>query len=52
MGGSGPATSKVLFDVLPLEGRLSTVERYELGDRMTSHILELGTNPKVAFVGA
>jgi hypothetical protein len=43
--------AKVLIDALALTGNLSTLERYELGKKTTSHVLQLGTNPKVAFVG-
>jgi hypothetical protein len=45
-------TYKVLFEALALTGTLSTIERYELGLKVTEHLTQLGTNPKIAFVGA
>jgi hypothetical protein len=32
-------------------GTLSTLERYELGSKVAVHITQLGTSPKIAFVG-
>ena len=34
-----------------MTGTLSTLERYELGSKVAAHTAELGTNPKIAFVG-
>jgi hypothetical protein len=42
---------KILFNALAVTGTLSTFERYELGSKVAAHITQLGTNPKVAFVG-
>jgi hypothetical protein len=42
---------KVLFNAHAVTGTLSTLERYELGSRVAAHITQLGTSPKVAFVG-
>ena len=43
---------KVLFNSLGVTGSLSTLERYELGSKVATHVTQLGTNPKIAFVGA
>jgi len=42
---------KVLFNGLAATGSLSTLERYELGSKVAAHVTQLGTNPKIAFVG-
>jgi hypothetical protein len=42
---------KLLINALAVAGTLSTLERYELGVKVTAHITQLRTNPKVAFVG-
>src|ERR1700756_4371160 len=42
---------KILINALSVAGTLSTLERYALGVKVTAHITQLRTNPKVAFVG-
>jgi hypothetical protein len=42
---------KLLINALAVAGTLSTLERYALGVKVTAHITQLRTNPKVAFVG-
>jgi hypothetical protein len=42
---------KILFDGLALTGTLSSIERYELGTKVSAHIIHIGSNPKIAFVG-
>jgi hypothetical protein len=42
---------KVLINALAVIGTLSTFERHELGSKVTAHVIQLGTNPKTAFVG-
>src|ERR1700747_3679479 len=42
---------KLLINALAVTSTLSTLERYELGVKVTAHITQLRTNPKVAFVG-
>jgi hypothetical protein len=42
---------KVLFNALAADGSLSTLDRYELGSKVAAHLTQLGTNPKIAFVG-
>jgi hypothetical protein len=42
---------KILVNALLMTGTLTMTDRHDLGARVASHILNLGTNPKVAFVG-
>jgi hypothetical protein len=43
---------KILVNALLMTGTLTMTDRYDLGVGVASHIGNLGTNPKVAFVGA
>jgi hypothetical protein len=43
---------KILVNALLITGTLTMMDRYDLGAKVASHIVNLGTNPKVAFVGA
>jgi hypothetical protein len=43
--------SRILIDARPVDGVLSTFERYELGKQTADYIKERRMNPRVAFVG-
>jgi hypothetical protein len=43
--------SRILIDARPVDGVLSTFERYELGKHTADYIKERRMDPRVAFVG-
>jgi len=43
--------SKILVNCLAVEGKLSTLERYDLGIEVVAYLELRQLNPKVAFVG-
>jgi hypothetical protein len=43
--------SRILIDARPVDGVLSTFERYELGKQTADYIKERRMTPRVAFVG-
>jgi len=43
--------SKILVNVLAVDGELSTFERYDLATGSVAHLRQREMNPKIAFVG-
>jgi hypothetical protein len=43
--------SRILIDVLAVDGSLTTLERYELGKQTAAYIKQHQMDPRIAFVG-